>query len=80
MNDRARWNERYAAGHGPKTPNARLVKYVHRLRPGLALDLAAGVGQNAQLLKDHSVVHVNISDAELALASGSRVVAAMKPL
>jgi SAM-dependent methyltransferase len=75
MNDRAGWNERYAAGHGPKAPNARLAKYVHRLRPGLALDLAAGVGQNAHLLKEHTVVLVDISDAALALASGLRVVA-----
>ncbi len=75
MSDRSRWNERYTAAHGSNVPNPRLVKYLHLLRPGLALDLAAGLGQNARLLKDHTVVLVDISDAALARASGLRVVA-----
>ena len=75
MNERFRWNERYAAGREPRAPNARLAKYLDRLRPGLALDLAAGLGQNAQLLKDHTVILVDISDAALARANGRRVVA-----
>ena len=75
MNDRSRWNERYAAGLGPGKPNARLAKYVHLLQPGLALDLAAGTGQNVQLLKDHTVILVDISDAALARAGGHRLVA-----
>ena len=75
MNERARWNERYAAGYSQRSPNARLAKHAHRLKPGLALDLAAGIGQNAHLLKNHTVVRVDISDAALARASGLRVVA-----
>jgi SAM-dependent methyltransferase len=72
---RSHWNERYATGRGLNAPNARLAKYVQYLRRGLALDLAAGLGQNAKLLKDHTVVLVDISDAALARASGLRAVA-----
>ena len=75
MNDRSRWNERYASKHGAPTPNERLAKYIHRLKPGLALDLAAGLGQNARLLKDHTVILVDISDAAMERAKGLRVVA-----
>ena len=80
MNDCARWNEHSAAGRGSKVPKAQLAKYVHWLRLGLALDPAAGVGQNAQLDKDHMIVLDDVSDAEFARASGLRPVAAIKPL
>jgi hypothetical protein len=75
MTDRSRWNERYAAGQGSKAPNERLAKYIGRLKPGLALDLAAGRGQNARLLTNHIVVLVDLSDAALEQADGLRVVA-----
>ena len=75
MSDRSRWNERYAAGQASHAPNAHLAKYLYRLRPGLALDLAAGLGQNARLLKDHTVILVDISEVALERAGGRRVVA-----
>ena len=50
MDDRTRWNERYRAGDGPTRVNARLQEYLYLLKRGRALDLAGGMGQNAQLL------------------------------
>jgi tellurite methyltransferase len=73
MEDRSRWNERYLAGEGPTRVNARLQKYLHRLKRGRALDLAAGMGQNAQLLAGWDVVLVDISEQALARAHGNRV-------
>ena len=74
-NDRARWNERYRAGRGPTQPNARLQKYLPLLQPGLVLDLAGGVGANAQLFKHSTVILVDISDEALTRASGLRMLA-----
>ncbi len=74
MDERTRWNEKYRAGEGPTRPNARLQKYVHLLKrgraPGRALDLAGGIGQNAQILAQAGwdVILVDISDQALARA------------
>ncbi len=73
MDDRFRWNERYRSGQGPEKKNARLEKYRGLLKRGLALDLAGGLGQNAELLDGWTVVNVDISDEALKRASGSRV-------
>ncbi|MBI4789957.1 MAG: class I SAM-dependent methyltransferase [Chloroflexi bacterium] len=70
MDDRARWNERYRAGHGSGEPNARLRQYRHLLRPWLALDLAGGAGRNAALLAGWTVILADISDEALAHAPG----------
>jgi hypothetical protein len=71
--DRDRWNERYAAGYRSSQPNPRLVKYMHLLRPGLALDLAGGTGRNAELLERCRTVVADISDRALEQARGMRV-------
>ena len=49
MTDAAAWNERYAAAAmvWDTTPNQFVVAACRRLRPGRALDLAAGEGRNA---------------------------------
>lgn len=75
MNDRNRWNERYRAGQGPEKKNARLAlrKYRGLLKRGLALDLAGGLGQNAELLEGWAVVNADISDEALKRARGCRV-------
>ncbi len=75
MDDRIRWNERYRAGQGPEKKNARLEKHRGLLKPGLALDLAGGLGQNAELLQGWTVVNVDISDEALKRAHGCRVLA-----
>ncbi len=75
MNDRDRWNERYAAGYGLATPNRRLAVYLDLLRPGLALDLAGGNGKNAQVLVGWETVVVDLSDRALGQARGMRVLA-----
>ena len=75
MDDRTRWNERYRSDSGPREPNPRLQQYRYLLKPGLALDLAAGLGQNARLLTDWTTVLVDLSDEALARANGPRVLA-----
>ncbi len=73
MDDRVRWNERYRVGQGPTRVNPRLQKYLPLLKRGRALDLAAGVGQNAQLLTEWSVILADLSEEALARAQGQRV-------
>ena len=71
--DRVRWNARYGQGRGPRLVNPRLREYRAWLRPGRVLDLAGGVGQNAQLFPDSVVILVDLSDEALAQATGRRV-------
>lgn len=73
MDDRTRWNERYLAGEGPTRVNARLKESLHLLKRGRALDLAGGIGQNAQLLAEWDLVLTDISDEALLRAHGKRV-------
>jgi len=77
MNDRTRWNDKYRAGDGPDRKNARLAlrKYRGLLQRGRALDLAGGLGQNAELLQGWTVVNVDISDEALKRARRLRVLA-----
>ncbi len=78
--DRTRWNERYRTGGGAREPNPRLAKYIDRLRPGLALDLAGGLGNNGELFRGWTRVLADISDEALARADGLRVLAAAPAL
>ncbi len=73
MDDRTRWNEKYRAGHPAKDTNSRLQKYLQLLKPGRALDLAGGQGQNGRLLAGSGwdVILVDISDEALARARDS---------
>lgn len=81
MQDRLRWNDKYSGLHRFEV-NDTLVQYVHLLRPGLALDLAGGTGQNARFLTDHGwqVVIADVSDVGLQRAQGMRVLAASPAL
>ncbi len=72
MDERTRWNEKYRR-IPLHPPNERLREYAHLLRPGLALDLAGGCGQNGQLLARSTTVVADVSDEALARASGLRV-------
>ncbi len=72
MDDRTRWNEKYR--RVPSHPaNERLKEYLHLLKPGLALDLAGGLGQNAALLTGSTTVLADVSDEALERARGLRV-------
>lgn len=53
--DRARWDARYSAGdrRHDADPVPLLAEWVPRLRPGRALDVAAGLGRHALLLARH---------------------------
>lgn len=73
VDDRARWNQRYGAGRGPTHVNPRLQEYLHLLKRGRLLDLACGIGQNAELLGEWNVVLADISDQALARSHGNRV-------
>jgi SAM-dependent methyltransferase len=70
LSDRTRWNKRYRSGYGANEPNPRLSRYFGFLRPGLALDLAGGLGQNARLLNGWTTIVADVSDEALARASG----------
>lgn len=75
MRDRESWNERYRTGRGPTTLNPRLQRYRHMLKPGRALDLACGIGQNAELLAGWDLILTDLADEALARAPGARVLA-----
>jgi len=73
VSERERWNERYRGENAPSNINARLVEYAPLLKRGRVLDLAGGMGQNAQWLVDYTpgewrVVVVDLSDQALARA------------
>ncbi len=73
MNDRERWNARYRAGAGPTEISPRLREHLHLLKRGRALDLACGIGQNAELLREWRVVLADLSDQALTRVRGVRV-------
>ncbi len=81
MQDRLHWNEKYSRLR-PFNVNETLVKYVHLLRPGLALDLAGGTGQNARFLtgRGWKVIVADVSDVGLQRAQGMRVLVASPAL
>ncbi len=81
MQDRLRWNEKYSRLR-PFDVNETLVKYAQLLRPGLALDLAGGTGQNARFLAGlgSRTVVADVSDVGLQRADGMRVLAASPAL
>lgn len=84
-NDRKRWNEKHAAGHGDDAPSKFLEEVLDSrawlIPPGRALDVATGKGRNAIYLaaKKFRVDAVDISAAALqearkaALAKGQAV-------
>jgi SAM-dependent methyltransferase len=67
--DRERWNAKHARG-GHELPSIPLLRLQGRLRPGTALDLAGGRGENAAILSlaGWRVVLADLSDAAVRLA------------
>lgn len=69
--DRERWNRKHDRGDPHlSTVNPRLIRHRDLLAPGLACDLAMGVGQNAHWLESQGwrVVGVDLSDVAVARA------------
>jgi SAM-dependent methyltransferase len=65
--DRRRWNEKHARG-GRDLPSIPLLRYQGRLKPGRALDVACGFGENAALLAlaGWRVLAFDLSDVAVA--------------
>jgi len=71
--DRTRWNEKYRTGDYPRSPSGIVTRYHVLVRPGRALDIAAGPGRNAIFLaeKGHKVDALDISDVAIRALKGS---------
>ncbi len=73
--DRARWNKRYATDNAPRRVHENLKHHAHLLKPGRILDLAGGIGQNAQWLAgqlpNSRAIVADISDDALRQAAPS---------
>ncbi len=65
--DRARWNEKHR-GRDHDLPCISLLRYQGRLKPGRALDVAGGLGENAAVLAlaGWSVCSFDLSDTAVA--------------
>ncbi len=68
--NRRHWDARYRESYAPRSPSALLRRWVARLTPGHALDVACGTGRNALLLAEHGwrVLGVDISPVGLQIA------------
>jgi 2-polyprenyl-3-methyl-5-hydroxy-6-metoxy-1,4-benzoquinol methylase len=79
--DRTRWNEKHARGHGSGRPLPWLCEHLPLLHRGTALDVACGAGHDAVHLarEGFDVLAVDVSDValerarELARREGVRV-------
>jgi SAM-dependent methyltransferase len=73
QHDRRYWDGRYRDGLREQPPAALLRRWLPRLTPGRALDVACGAGRNALLLAAHGwrVVGVDISSVGLHLAQAA---------
>ncbi|MEO8131453.1 MAG: methyltransferase domain-containing protein [Bryobacteraceae bacterium] len=64
-----KWDEKYRAGYGSNTaPEPLLVQAVHRIAPGIALDLACGRGRNAIYLAALGWQVTALDSSQVALA------------
>lgn len=72
MNDRDRWDKKYASGMHTGRVNESLMRYAARLKTGWVLDLAGGPGQNGAWLATRSprfrVVDTDVSQVALQRA------------
>ena len=64
------WDTRYRESYQPRSPSALLGRWLERLTPGRALDLACGTGRNALLLSAFGwrALGIDISPVALHLA------------
>ncbi len=67
--DAIRWNQRYStAGHNLAKPREFLVNHLDKIPPGgLGLDVAMGLGYNAQLLINHGLRVIGLDISLVAL-------------
>jgi tellurite methyltransferase len=67
---RAHWDARYRESYVPRSPSAFLVRWLDRLTPGAAIDIASGTGRNALALaaRGWRVLGVDVSPVGLRLA------------
>ena len=72
LEDRSKWNRKYARASYPTNPSAIVRKHYKLARPGRALDIAAGNGRNALFLANHgySVDALDISEIGLKCFAG----------
>jgi SAM-dependent methyltransferase len=75
--DATEWNERYAKTEleWGAQPNRFLVQEVDGLRPGRALDIAAGEGRNALWLAERGWVVTAVDFSSVAIDKGRRLAA-----
>lgn len=64
------WDTRYRDGYQPRASSALLERWLSRLVPGRALDVACGAGRNTLLLAEHGwrALGLDISPVALYLA------------
>lgn len=64
------WDTRYRDGYQPRVPSALLDRWLDRLIPGRALDVACGTGRNTLLLAEHGwrTLGIDISPVALHIA------------
>lgn len=64
------WDTRYRDGYQPRSSSALLGRWLSRLAPGRALDVACGAGRNTLLLAEHGwrALGVDISPVALHIA------------
>lgn len=64
------WDDRYRSAYAPRLPSALLARWLDRVPPGRALDVACGTGRNTLLLAEHGwqVLGVDISPVGLRIA------------
>jgi len=75
MSDRVAWDARYrepGLRHGGE-PAAFLRQNLHRLKPGRALDVAMGEGQNAVFLAEHGFQVVGVDFSEIAVRKAQQL-------
>ena len=70
---RAHWDARYRDAFRERRPSALLERWLPRLTPGRALDVACGAGRHALPLAEHGwrVVGVDISPVGLRIAQAA---------
>jgi len=74
VEDREKWDARYAGDSGSRAPSEVLTRYVHHAPVGIALDIACGNGRNSIYLADmgFTVDAVDISTVATGRLSGRR--------